>query len=303
MKRKLLILLMTAGILTGCSTAPVADKANVNVPMDPVPAQVQTVPTSTIRYQVELTSFERSAAAEDGQLLATYQARVPVMTAVREDGTPIEGPMTSREKKAVEAAETFNQRFAVWTSEDSFQELADSAREELDLRRENGLLPIESYDMDLSCTVYQTGHLVSVAGLCYSYTGGAHPNTWQLGWNFDLKTGTFFDGEAISADTSGFREAVAAELLWQARERAKENNMEPEEMYWPEYETLLTDWVNFTVYFDSTGMTVAFSPYELAAYAVGAQEFHLSYDWLRPLLDEESCEVLELTSPENGEEP
>ncbi len=303
MKRKFVLLLMTAGILAGCSTAPVADKANVHVPMDPVVAQVHTVPASTIHYQVELVSFERSAAADDGQLLATYQARVPVMTAVREDGTPIDNPMNSQEKKAVETAETFNGQFGVWTSEDSVQELADSAREELKLRRENGLLPMESYNMNLSCTVYQTDHLVSVAGLCYSYTGGAHPNTWQLGWNFDLKHGTFLDGEAISADTSGFREAVAAELLWQARERAEENNMKPEEMYWPEYETILTDWVNFTVYFDSSGMTVAFSPYELASYAIGAQEFHLSYDWLRPLLDQESRDVLELTSPETGEEP
>ena len=41
-------------------------------------------------------------------------------------------------------------------------------------------------------------------------------------------------------------------------------------------------------------MNVAFSPYELAAYAAGAQEFKMPYEWLKEYLDEHSIEVLGL---------
>ena len=42
------------------------------------------------------------------------------------------------------------------------------------------------------------------------------------------------------------------------------------------------------------GMSVAFSPYELAAYAAGPQTFELSYEFLKPYLDEHGLEVLGL---------
>ena len=41
-------------------------------------------------------------------------------------------------------------------------------------------------------------------------------------------------------------------------------------------------------------MTVAFSPYELAAYAAGAQEFTLTYEELAPHLNQRGQQVLGL---------
>lgn len=297
MKRKLAaLLLMMSVLLTGCGTAQVSNMMNIQ---DTTVPALQSIPTQAIRYQVDLELYEDASYAEDGQLLATYHVQVPVMTVCRENGTPLENPRTDLEKQAVTAAETFNQQFAVWTSEDAFQELTEDVQTELDFRLENGMLPMESYTMDLSCTVYQTEHLVSVAGLCYSYTGGAHPNTWQLGWNFDLMNGTFMNGVMASSNNTEFRKAVADELLRQAAETAQDNGVVPEEMFWPEYESLLANWDNYTVFFDSTGMTVAFSPYELAPYACGTQKFHLSYDWMQPLLDQRACQILELDCPKS----
>lgn len=289
------LLLMIAAFLTGCGTAQVSNMMNIQ---DSAALIQQAAPASEIHYQVELELYEDTAYAEDGQLLASYRAQVPVMTACLEDGTPLEDPKSDSGKHAIATAEAFNQGFAAWISKDGFRELTEDVQAELDFRRENGLLPMESYTMDLSCTVYQTDHLVSVAGLCYSYTGGAHPNTWELGWNFDLTNGTFLNGEPASANRVEFREAVAEELQRQATVTAWDNGMVPEDMYWPEYQTLLADWDSYTVYFDSTGMTVAFSPYELAPYAYGTQKFHLSYDWMRPLLDQWGLQLLELDAPE-----
>ena len=290
MRNIYLPLLLSAALLTGCG-AQVADRADL--PQE-TPPTVQTQARQELRYQVTLEPFERTAYAEDGQLLATYHVQVPVLTAVLEDGTPLTEPTGDAEQKAAAAAETFNRKFAIWTEEEAFRELTDSARWEMEQRLQNGQLFPANYALDLSCSVYETERLISVAGLCYSNTGGAHPNTWQLGWNFDLETGTFFDGALLTADSSGFQSAVAEELIRQAGEIARENGMAPEEMYWPEYESVLRDWVNYTVYFDATGMNVVFSPYELAAYAAGAQEFHFSYEKLAPLLSKQGCAVLGL---------
>ena len=45
-------------------------------------------------------------------------------------------------------------------------------------------------------------------------------------------------------------------------------------------------------------MTVVFSPYELAPYAAGPQEFFLSYDWLKPHLGPHGLELLGLGTTE-----
>ena len=59
-------------------------------------------------------------------------------------------------------------------------------------------------------------------------------------------------------------------------------------------EELLKDPEIDAVYIDEVGMTVAFSPYELACYAAGTQIFRMTYEWLRPHLSEYGCGALEL---------
>ena len=44
-------------------------------------------------------------------------------------------------------------------------------------------------------------------------------------------------------------------------------------------------------------MHITFSPYDIAPYAAGAQEFTLPYDWLAPHLSESGLALLELSSP------
>ena len=63
-------------------------------------------------------------------------------------------------------------------------------------------------------------------------------------------------------------------------------------IFWSDYKEILAEWPGYAVSFDETGMTVAFSPYELAAYALGAQEFRIPYDLLMPYLDDAALETL-----------
>ena len=71
--------------------------------------------------------------------------------------------------------------------------------------------------------------------------------------------------------------------------------MAAEEMFWNNYEEIVAGWSSYAVSFDETGMTVAFSPYELAAYAAGPQIFQLSYEWISPYLSVHGREILGLT--------
>ena len=71
--------------------------------------------------------------------------------------------------------------------------------------------------------------------------------------------------------------------------------MTPGEMFWEDYEDIIADWSSYAVSFDEEGMTVAFSPYELAAYAAGAQEFVLTYEELAPHLNQRGRQMLGLS--------
>lgn len=73
-----------------------------------------------------------------------------------------------------------------------------------------------AYTESLTCEVYETEHLVSIAASCDSFTGGAHPNQVLLSWNFDLTSGEFFAPEALAADGQEISDLVSREISSQA---------------------------------------------------------------------------------------
>ena len=275
--RTLIALLMTL-LLTGCGASAMTMVTGSQPPAASAP-EVET--TEAIRFEVEKQLWSDEANAEDGTTLASYTFQLPVLTAVREDGTPITEARSEPEEQALAAAAAFNEKFGKWAAAEEFPEFVTSAEEDLALRREwdTQWMP---YELTLDCTVYQTDRIISVAGLYYSYTGGAHPNTWQLGWNFDLEEGIFFGPELLT-DGTELQEAVSGEIIRQARLPLEDGTV-PAEWYWEDYEAIIANWTSYTVSFDEEGMEVIFSPYELAPYAAGPQTFRLSYEWLEPHL-------------------
>ena len=287
---KLLALLM-ALLLTACASI-----SETDVKSDP-PPEVPAVPVQTapapLHFTVETGVWEDAAAAEDGTILAEYSFTLPVLSVRREDGTVVETAETETEQKALETAAVFNKKFGKWAAAEEFGEIVEAAAEHLAQCREWEMDWVGPYTLDLDCTIYQTEQMVSVSSVYYSFTGGAHPNTYLLGWNFDLDTGEFFDAKALP-DGTALQDHVTEELTRQARCRASEEDMVPEQMFWGDYESIIADWSSYAVSFDESGMTVAFSPYELAAYAAGAQVFTLSYEELVPHLNQRGQQVLGL---------
>ena len=282
----MIALLLVLSALVGCAGETLT---NVKNALPDLPAEV-------IAFSVEMETYEETVRDEDGAALAECSYELPVLTARLADGSVLETVATAGQERALAVAETFNGRFAQWKTNP--RTLAESAREDRAFRNESGLEPV-AYTDNLSCTVYQTERLVSVSGNYSTYTGGAHPNSILMRWNFDLDAGEFFEPEILD-EGGDFREYVHLALVKQARETAAAAGMTPKDFYWEDYEDTLAEWSSYAVSFDETGMTVGFSPYELAAYAAGPQVFHLAYETLLPHLGQHGRALLGLEDGGQG---
>ena len=300
--RKWIAVLLLCCLLSGCSTVP-AELVSPETPpasSEPTPNPAPAAPAEGLEelpcsLVLDMVEREDSVRDDDGTELAQYRFRVPRLTAYRGDGTVIEAAETEAETRVLAAAETFNAQLETWTGQETLQELEDMARAEWAWRQEEDIPWAGAFTEELECQAYQTERMVSVAGSYYSYTGGAHPNTVLMACNFDLERGDFLAPEQLAEDSETFSQAVYEEILCQIDQWAEENGMGVEDLFWDNYREIAADWTSYAVSFDEMGMTVGFSPYELAAYAAGAQVFQLDYDFLEPLLSEEGRALLGLT--------
>lgn len=290
---KLIPLLLALSMLTACGAGSMTDVKDALPPVEEPP---QESVEEVITYEVELQENSSVVHSEDGVLLVEYEYQVPVLWAIRADGSRIEAPQTPVEVEALTVTDTFNAEFAEWNGSEHILGIISAAEEDRKFREEVGMSWEEdfAYTEGLQCQVYQTEQLISIDAVYYTYTGGAHPNHVLLSWNFDLTTGDFFAPEALAADSQEFSDLVTAEIIHQARDRAADEKLLPEEFFWENYEEVAANWGSYAVSFDEDGMTVGYSPYEMAAYAAGAQIFTLEYDLLRPALSDHGLSVLQL---------
>lgn len=288
--RKLLSLIL---ILLLCGCAATAAVSEPNPPGPEVVPPVETIlPQEKISYTVEVSDWSDEALAEDGTQLATYCFTLPELKAMREDGTQITEAQSEAEERGLAAISAFNEKFDKWARAEEFHEIVTWAEEQYAAMLAEGHEWYAPYTLELYCVCYQTEHIISVSGLYYSYTGGAHPNTWQLGWNYDLENGEFFTPEVLGEGTE-LQDAVTAEIIRQAQIPVEEGYV-PAEMYWEDYEEIIANWPCYAVTFNEAGMDVVFSAYELAPYAAGPQVFHLPYEFLEPHLSEQGRVLLGL---------
>ena len=288
--------LLFALLLTACSAVTYVQVENAPspnaLPTEAAEMMVTAEKEQSIYYQADTVMHGDTRKTDDGTTLFSYAVEVPELTAWREDGTQITEAQNPAEEKALQTVQAFHERFTVWYADETLEELEKTATEDLKWKKEENIDWYDGYQVELNSSVYQTELLVSVSAEYYAYTGGAHPNTYLLGWTFDLENGAFYGPENLAGQE--LQAAVCEEIIRQAETRAAEENMKPEEFFWPEYQEIIAEWTNYAVSFDEEGMNVAFSPYELAAYAAGAQEFKMPYEWLKEYLDEHSIEVLGL---------
>lgn len=286
----MIALFLVLSTLCGCASplSGTAGETMINVKnVLPAPA---AAPALSIAVEVE--SYEDTARDGDGTVLAEYVYELPVMRVLLEDGSPLEESASPEQEQTLAVVEAFNSRFRLSDWKSGAQALAADAKEDRAFRDEEGLLFLP-YTEELSCSVYQTEHLVSVSGVYSTWTGGAHPNSLLMSWNFDLGAGEFFEPEILDED-GDFRDFVYGELVLKARDAAAEAGKALWDLYWEGYEDTLAEWPSYAVSFDAQGMTVGFSPYELSSYYWGPQIFQVPYEDLRPHLGPQGKTLLGL---------
>lgn len=290
----LTVFVLCAALLTGCGTASASVGAEVPTPKSAAPAV--SAPAAPVSFALETETVAWEYQSPDGVKLAEGSVSLPVLQAVTSDGEALAEAVTPAQEQALAVTETFNDSFDGWRTEDGgMKEMAlEHYRQAPEMFAQYGMC----YEDAVSYTAYTTDRLVSVLFDCYSYYGGAHPNTGMVAYNFDLEHGSFLPPAAIAENAAEFQAAVAEELVRQARSAAEEKSQPLEGLYWDDYPDILADWTSYTVSFDKAGMTVTFAPYELGCHAAGTHSFTVSYAFLQPYLSEYGCRLLELEAPE-----
>lgn len=301
MRKPTMALLSLALLLNGCGGTASQPPASGGPPaaMSDTSTMLSAAPAAEILH-FQLDRKSRSMDWEtEGVLLARYIYGIPELQVVTADGVVLEEATTQTQRQALEIAATFNTQFTDWVESVEFDKLGQWAGEAYEMRRAEGLDWAGFYEEEFTYNSWRTGRLISIAGQWYSYTGGAHPNTMLLGWNYDLEAGRFLHATSLGADPEALQIAVTEEIIRQAEARAAEQGVPADSLYWEEYRDIAAQWADYAVSFSNGGMTVSFSAYEMAAYAAGPQVFEISFEMLAPYLSDDGMELLGLAEADS----
>lgn len=130
-----------------------------------------------------------------------------------------------------------------------------------------------------SDTVCSCPNFLTVGLETYTYTGGAHPNTYTTLLSFDRRTGKAMCLTDLVADTTALLPLVEQAFRKQQGVKAQES-LEDEGYFLQDGRFFLPE--NVAVGRD--GLIFYYNPYEIAAYALGPIEVIVPYSELTPIL-------------------
>ncbi len=126
--------------------------------------------------------------------------------------------------------------------------------------------------------LFQNERVASIGFDCYSFTGGAHPNSFTQLLNFDLKTGKPLTWQDLLLDEEALK-TLAESRFKQARKLPENADLTREGFFWDGAFVLPE---NFA--FTEQGLLFHYNPYEVAAYALGPTRFTIPYAELEGLV-------------------
>jgi hypothetical protein len=137
-----------------------------------------------------------------------------------------------------------------------------------------------SYEYKATLNIlYQTSRLLSLSMADYSFTGGAHGNSRELYYCYDLRLGKRLNiGDVI--DTLRYSKAMSALLEQQYRI----NNQIPPDTRLRESLSQDTIPLHGNFYLTGTGIGFEYNPYEIGPYVLGGISFFFPYSQVMPYL-------------------
>lgn len=273
------LLAVSVLLLSACAGSALSDPAPVE---EAAPAEAEY---GQPEYEIIPFTTGNQIQTEDGTVLAHYNYQTLRLTLRNEDAVSPEDAESAARNIAA-----FDEKMRSVT-EDLMKQgeaMAEDAAAENDAF---GSCVME-YEDDVETSAVFSGDIVSVCLRRYSYTGGAHPNHYLLGWLFDLRTGQFvLDPSQLAEDPAAFHEGAVELLIKKADGNASGG-------YWDDYQDIIRSGHGGVTLFDETGMTVLYAPYVLGPYAIGEVELRLSWEELEPLLGESGMTWLGMAGEE-----
>lgn len=128
--------------------------------------------------------------------------------------------------------------------------------------------------------LFQSSKITSVALRNYSYTGGAHPNSYIYLLNFDRKRREMLQLDDLIEKPDQLKELVEKKFR-QYHQVEQEADLNEAGFFWDQSLFLPA---NFAI--EEKGLYLYYNSYEAAPYAVGPTEILISWDELEPILIE-----------------
>ena len=231
-----------------------------------------------VEYEIEALD-EKSGPCELDSLstqCATYTVEYPVITGLLSEQA------TAKINENIKST-IFDYAFLTEKPE-SFQSLIDELSTEYASILKEYPDYSSSWSMEInSDIIYQDSSFISVASTIYSYTGGAHPNSYQVYRSFDLETGNPITLADILMP--GFEDELnqAAEIEFRMlKEIPPSEELKDKGYFFEGGNFVLND--NFAII--NKSLVFYFNPYEIAPYAVGPTELELKLTDYINLLNE-----------------
>lgn len=167
---------------------------------------------------------------------------------------------------------------------DNFESLIGEIQEEYESVNEEFPSYNTPWQLEVSADIiYQDSLFISIASTIYSFTGGAHPNSYQVYRSYDLATGKALTlGDLLDV---GYELDLneAAELEFRMAKRIPPSrDLDDEGYFFEENRFKLNS--NFAIM--NRSLLFYFNPYEIGPYALGATELELKLtDYVKLIKD------------------
>lgn len=255
-------------IISGCSFG---EKETVNKQVE-----LAEAPITFINYDLKSIVEKKGPCASDSTKMGCLYVNInyPIIS----DG-PFQNVLSIINKRIKE--DIFEHAF-INEKPESFQSLIT----EITAGYEDVLASFEDYTTEWSLeissdVIYQSPKFISLATSIYSFTGGAHPNSYLVYKTYDLQTGSRVTMNDLLIE--GFEEKLnpAAEIEFRMNhEILPSSKLSDAGYFFEEDKFVLND--NFAVMDGS--LLFYFNPYEIASYAQGPDELQINLSDYKSLI-------------------
>jgi hypothetical protein len=171
---------------------------------------------------------------------------------------------------------------------ENFQHLMDSFIMEYRIYAEANSedpLNIGWEDQRIMEAVYNNHNIFSISCSFYSFTGGAHPNSWIDYYNFNIQTGKIIDLEDLFTYRELKKLQNTGESLFRDMQGINEDDCFSDYDFWfPDDKFYLTE--NFFI--DDQGLTFYYNSYEIAPYSHGPTTLNIPYRSIIDIIDQQN---------------